>query len=421
MVVYNLADTWFVSQTKDQNQVAAVTIAFPLFLTLTAIANLFGIGGSSFVSRALGKKEFLKAKQGSSFAFWGAIGLGLFFSLSVFLFRRNLLPLLGADSQTYPFTYDYVLWSIVIGAIPSILNPVLAHLVRAQGFSVQASIGMSLGGILNIVLDPLFIFPRGLGMNVAGAAMATALSNMVATAYFLVYIYIKRDKLTISLHPKYLKAPKKVFQNVLSIGFPSAIQMFMSVLSNSVLNKLMSAYSAAALSAVGIVKKIDTLPTAVTQGISNGILPLIGYTHAANHKQRMKKAFHFSSICAISFSLLFFLAANAFAPNIIAWFMKDEAVVAYGSVFLRFHAFSTPFMAVGFMVISLYQGAGNARPALLLSLFRKGLLDIPFMIILNKLWPMYGLMAVQPIMDILNSFIGIWLYIRFWQKEKVGQ
>lgn len=421
VVLYNLADTWFISQTDDKLQVAAVTIAFPLFLMLTAISNLFGIGGSGFISRALGQKEFYKAKQGSAFVFWGTIITGLMFSILVFIFRNPLLRVLGADDQTYAYTYKYVFYAIIIGTVPTVLNPVLAHLIRSQGFSMQASIGMSLGGILNIVLDPFFIFPWGLGMNVGGAALATALSNLAATLYFLCYLYLKKNKLTLSLHPKYLKKLKPVARSIINIGFPSSVQLLMSVLSNTVLNKLMSAYSPAALSAVGIVKKVDSLPTAITQGISTGILPLIGYTHAAGQKKRMKKTFHFSAVCAISFSVIFFLLINSFSASVIRWFMDDPQVVSYGSVFLRLHAFSTPFMAIGFMVIALYQGAGNGRPALLLSLFRKGLLDIPFMIILNRYYPMYGLMAVQPIMDVFNAIFAIFLYFVFWKKETNSQ
>ncbi len=417
-VIYNVADTWFISQTGDENQVAAATVAFPLFLTLTAISNLFGIGGSSYIARALGKKEFIKAKQGSAFAFWGATLLALAFSLGVLVFKEPLLYLLGAQSNTYTHAYHYVLYSIVFGALPSILNPVLAHLVRSQGYSLQASIGMSIGGLLNILLDPFFIFPWGLGLEITGAALATAIANYVATGYFLGCLILKRKEFHISLHPKYLKAPKKVGKTILSIGFPSSIQMFMSVLSNGVLNKLMSGYSAAALSAVGIAKKIDSLPTAITQGISNGILPLLGYNHSSGNKKRMKKAFHFASLCAIGFSLVFFMIIAFFAPEVIGLFMNDPQVILYGSGFLKLHAFSTPFMAVGFMVIALYQGAGNARPALILSLFRKGLIDIPLMIIFNQFWPMYGLMAVQPLMDILNTVIAIYLYFRFWKKEK---
>ncbi|NLB90791.1 MAG: MATE family efflux transporter, partial [Clostridiales bacterium] len=409
--------TWFVGRLGDQNQLAAVTLAFPLFLTLTAIANLFGIGGSSFVSRALGKRNLTAAKQGSAFAFYGGMALALCFSLGVFVFRHPLLILLGADSQTYSFTYDYVFWAIVIGSVPAVLNPILAHLIRGQGGAFHASIGMSLGGILNIVLDPFFIFPWGLGLQVAGAAMATAISNTVSCLYFLLYLYYKKNQSSLSLRPTYLKAPFTLHRELLSIGFPSFIQMFMSVLSNAVLNKLMSAYSANALSAVGIAKKIDTLPSAVTQGISGGSLPLLGYNHAAGKKERMKKAFRFSTALAIGFCSVFFLSTLLFAPTLVSWFLNDPEVVPLGASFLRLHALSMPFLALSFMVIALYQGAGNSRPALVLSLFRKGILDIPFMFVLNIFWPMYGLMAVQPIMDILSTFLSLYLYRRFWKKE----
>ena len=174
VLVYNLADTWFIGQTGDPHQVAAVTVTYPIFMLLSAFANLFGIGGSSLISRMLGGGEQEKTGVVATFSLWAAGGVTLIYASLCFLFDGVFLRALGTDAETLVYAKEYLFWTVVIGGIPTVLNLVLANLIRAQGEARTASIGMSLGGIINVFLDPVFIFLFGMG--VAGAAAATCLS-----------------------------------------------------------------------------------------------------------------------------------------------------------------------------------------------------------------------------------------------------
>lgn len=189
-VVYNMADTFFIGQMNDPNQVAAATISMPLFIFMTALANLFGIGGASLISRSLGIGNRKKAASCSSFCIWTAAGAALLYGIAILFLRPCLLPVIGADSKTWNYCSDYIFWTICIGAVPTVLNPALAHLIRSEGYSKQASLGVAFGGILNILLDPLFIFV--FDMEIQGAAIATMLSNTAASIYFILFICEKR-------------------------------------------------------------------------------------------------------------------------------------------------------------------------------------------------------------------------------------
>ena len=185
-VIYNMADTFFVGQLDDPNQVAAATLAMPLFMVMTALANLFGIGGASLISRFLGANDREKASHCSSFCIWTAIAAAFIYGVSVLIFLPALLPVLGTNDGTWEYSPEYIFWTIGIGAVPTVLNPELAHLVRSEGYSKQASLGVAFGGILNMGLDPLFIFT--FKMEIMGAAIATMISNTAAVVYFFCFI-----------------------------------------------------------------------------------------------------------------------------------------------------------------------------------------------------------------------------------------
>jgi multidrug efflux pump len=410
-MVYNLADTFFVGQTGDPNQVAAVTLAFPAFWTLSALASLLGVGGSSLISRSLGAQKPARARQTSVFCVFSAIAVTLFYSLLVLIIRRPFLALLGAGPNTEAFTNDYLFWVLVIGGVPTVLGMVFGHLVRAEGGAKQASIGMSLGGILNIVLDPIFILTMGMGIK--GAAIATMISNVATVCYFLVYLHRTRGKTIISVNPGNFKPERELAAAVISVGLPAALQTCLSVVSNTTLNKLASAYGETAIAAVGIVKKIDMLPMNVTLGLSQGVLPLIGYNYAAKNYRRMKKTSSFTRIVAVSFSLFCVLIFELFANQIVDFFIRDTETVRLGADFLRILCLTTPMMAISFLIITMFQAVGKGKHALVLSIFRKGSIDIPLMILMDRLIPLYGLLCVQPMVDTLSVVLAFTLYRGF--------
>ena len=180
MVFYNLADTYFVGMLNDPIQNAAVTLAAPLMLAFNAVNNLFGVGASSMMSRALGRKDYDTVKRSSAFGFYCAIISGILFSVCYTVFSQPMLKILGTDSRTAAATSGYLFWTVTFGAAPAILNVVMAYMVRAEGASMHASIGTMSGCILNIILDPIFVMPWGLGMGAAGAGLATCISNVFA-------------------------------------------------------------------------------------------------------------------------------------------------------------------------------------------------------------------------------------------------
>lgn len=185
MVIYNLADTYFVGMLNDPVENAAVTLAAPVLLAFNAVNNLFGVGSSSMMGRALGKRDYDTVRRSSAFGFYCALISGILFSVGFAALRQPILALLGADAETMAATSAYLKWTVICGAVPAILNVVMAYLVRAEGCAFHASVGTMSGCVLNILLDPVFIMPWGLGMGAAGAGLATFLSNCVACAYFL--------------------------------------------------------------------------------------------------------------------------------------------------------------------------------------------------------------------------------------------
>ena len=215
-VIYNMADTFFIGQIGDRNQVAAASLCLPMFIFMTGVANLFGIGGASLIARSLGVGDRDKARRTGAFSIWTAIGVAFVYGIVILLVRPVLLPAVGADEETYEFCNQYLIWTVCIGAVPSVLNQVLAHLVRSEGHSAQASFGLALGGVLNIILDPIFIFP--LGLEIAGAAMATMISNAIASVYFIILILRKGEESDICLDPRYYSVKQGIPREVVLVG-----------------------------------------------------------------------------------------------------------------------------------------------------------------------------------------------------------
>lgn len=410
---YNMADTFFVGQLGDPDQVAAVSLASPVLLVLTAFANLFGIGGASLFSRSLGSKDPATAKRASAFSFYAGLTVAVFCSLLSVLCQGPFLTLLGADVFTREFTGDYVFWVFTIGAAPTLLNMLLAHFVRAEGAPRRASLGLSGGGVLNMILDPFFIFPWGLGLGVAGAAVATLISNAAVFCYFLRFLSRGKADFTVSLHPRDFGLKGEIARPVIVIGLPVMLQTLLASVSNAVLNNLASSFGGSVIAAIGIVKKVDTVPMNVTIGLAQGVMPFLAYNCAAKNEARMKRATRFSLQIGVGFSLFCVLVFEALASPIVRLFIRDPDTVSYGSYFLRVMCVSTPFMAAGFLIITLFQAAGQGKQALVLSVLRKGAVDIPLMLLMSSLIPLYGLAYVQPVTELLAMGTAAFFYRRF--------
>ena len=413
-VVYNMADTFFVGQLNDPAQVAAATLAMPVFMFLTAFANLFGIGGSSVISRYLGMSRKENAENTSSFCVWSSVTVSILYGLLIWLFRAPVFQILGATSDTSLYLGQYVFWTVTIGSLPTVLNTEFAHLIRSEGYAKQASIGVALGGILNIVLDPLFIF--GFHMEIRGAAIATMLSNTCAVIYFLIFLHTIRKSTSISIDPRLFCLSDGIPGAVLSAGVPSAVMTLMSTISNTVLNHLISSYSTEAIAGMGIAKKIDLIAYQIAQGMTQGTLPLIGYNYASGNRKRMSQSIHtiFRYTLILAFSaMIVLLLASKFVTRL---FIQDPATVTYGSEFLRVISIACPTTALNFRIITVFQATGAKVRPLILSFLRKGTLDVPLMFLFNHLYGIERIAWATPMADQIALLIALILFIPYFKK-----
>ena len=409
-LVYNLADTYFVGLLNAPHETAAVTVAYPSFVMLTAISNLFGVGGASAIARALGTKDEDAARRISTLSLYGGLLSACVFSLVFFLLADPVLRLCGATEDTYAVAYGYAKWVVMIGGPFTILNTLMANLIRAEGSAGTAAFGVSLGGILNIFLDPLFVLPRFLGYGAVGAGMATALSNMAAVAYFAIYLLRRRGTTYLSVNPSNLRHAGHYLRQVLSIGFPSALQYALTVVAIAAQSKFVSQYPTEAVAALGIVKKLDQLPLYFSIGVANGLLPLLAFNHAAGKHQRRQRIFRLGSLVSLAFSLLCLVVYEIFAPQLTALFIPDPVTVQYGAVFLRCMVTAMPMMSLCYPMIIQFQAMGRARESLICSILRKGVLDIPLLFLMDSLFPLYGCMWVQPIVDTVSLVVAALFY-----------
>ena len=394
-VLYNLADTFFVSMLNDAVQNSAVTLAAPVMLAFNAVNNLFGVGSSSMMSRALGCRDMDTVRRSSAFGFYCALCCGLLFSLLVTAFFSPLLCLLGADASTMAATADYMHWTVRLGAAPAILNVVMAYLFRAEGAALHASIGTMSGCILNIILDPVFILPWGLDMGAAGAGCATFISNCVSCLYFLVLVLARRGKTMVCISPQMFSFRRDIVRGVCGVGVPASIQNLLNVVGMTVLNNFTASYEAAAVAAMGIAQKIAMVPMYVSMGIGQATMPLIGYNYASGDCRRMKRAFIYTTKVALSFQFAVTTVCCLFPGAIVGWFMKDAQIVALGAVFLCGQILAQPFLCMDFLAVGVFQACGMGGRSLVFAVLRKVVLEIPALLILGRLIPLYGLAYAQ--------------------------
>ena len=415
-VLYNMADTFFIGQLDDPSQVAAATLCMPPFILLSGFANLLGIGGASLISRSLGVGDKDKARKISSFCIWVAIAIALVYGLLFIIFKPYILPLFGTTDTTYDYCYDYLFWTVTVGALPTILSGCLAHLIRSEGLSKQAGFGIALGGILNIILDPIFIFLFDL--EIEGAAIATAISNYITMGYFIIIIIKNRENIVITLNPKLFTFGESIPKDVLAVGLPNFVMNIMGIISNTILNNLMASYSDAATAGMGIAKKIDLLTFAVSIGMSQGVISLIAYNYSSKNYKRMynaiKTTFKYLGIISILTTVfLFFLAAP-----LSKFFIDDLNTTVYAKYYIKVLCIICPMQAISLMCITIMQALGQKIKPLIVSFMRKGSIDAPFMLLLNMLIGVYGIAWAVPIAELLATIVSIIVFMPTYKKIK---
>ena len=416
-MIYNLADTFFIGMADNPSQTAASSVSFTLVFLMACISNLFGVGGGSLISRLLGEKRDKDAARVASFSFYGSILLALVYSLSVLVFMDPLLLKLGATSTSLGYARDYALWVIVIGGIPTTLGVTMSHLFRSEGYAKQASLGLAMGGVLNIILDPIFMFlilPAG--NETKGAAIATMLSNIAVIIYFIVVYLFKRKQSVLSLSPKNMIPEKRYIVKVFAVGFPSALGTFLACLTNIVINNLTSNYGDVAVAAVGIAKKIDMLPMNVGMGLCQGMMPLVAYNFASGDYKRMKSFATCARAVGMGFSALCIVVFEIFAAPVVSIFNGHLETVALGTDFLRILCLAVPLMIFNFQLSFTFQAMGMGKQSLILSSLRQGLVNIPLLFLMHHFFGLYGVVWTQLVSDSITSFISYAIYRRSCKK-----
>ena len=406
-VVYNMADTFFVGQTGDPLQVAAVSLTNPIFILFMAVANMFGMGGSAVASMALGEQNQKRMKQVSTFITYASLAVGILFALVLVGFMQPILSIFGANEETYALARGYV-FHISYGAPFIIWSAAASFVVRSEGASKKAMIGSMIGTIANIVLDPVLI--SGFHLGAAGAAVATTLGNILASLYYLWYFVKKSNNFSVGI--RNFTCRYGIFSGICSCGLPTAIFSTLMSVSTIVLNQILVAYGNAPVAAIGIVFKANMFITFLQMGLANGVQPLLGYNFGSGDKKRFQDIAAYTKKCCIVIGILAILLFFVFRRQIIGLFIQDEEVIIYGVRMLIAYMLSGPVIGILFMNMNCMQSVGKAFWATILSVLRQGVLLIPLLFLLNALGGLTGVIYGQALTD----YIAVILSVLMWRK-----
>ncbi|MDD3524366.1 MAG: MATE family efflux transporter [Candidatus Cloacimonadaceae bacterium] len=412
-ILYNLTDTFFIGKLNDPYQVAAVSISMPLFTLQMAMAGIFGIGGGSYLSRLLGRKDINSAKNTLATSVVTSAALSVVLGIIGIIFIPTFIKLVGASGQTMVHARNYMLY-ILIGSPVVLLKFTLVQLLRAEGAAKEAMIGLFIGTGMNILLDPLFIFVFGMG--VTGAAVATVLGNGCGMLYYLSFYLRKKSLVPLSL--SHVKLEWSCYREILLIGIPASLSQVMLSVGNTISFRLASAYSDHHVASLGVASRVFTIPIFIFIGISIGIQALIGYTYGAKNYKRMKETIRTSVLISLMISAVLTLLFALFPKQLIMIFIKDTDIVNIGTMILEAYVFAIPIAAVGMIMMTSLQAMGKALPALIVSLSRQGIMYIPAILILNKLFAFDGLVFAMPLADLLTTMLSSSLLIWVLSKLK---
>lgn len=405
VLVYNLADTFFIGQTHDDLQVAAVSLATPVFLIFMAVGTMFGIGGTSVISRAMGEGRTEYAKKVSSFCMWGCVAVGVLMSVCMLIFVDPILSLVGASEDTWSLAKTYLVIVVCCGPFVLISN-CYSNVIRTEGESAKAMMGTLIGNLMNVVLDPIMIL--GFGWNIAGAAIATVIGNVVGAGYYI--LYFLRGKSPLSIRMKDFAIKDKVASSVLAIGIPAALGSVLMSVSQIIINSQMAEYGDMAIAAMGVAMKVVTITGMVCMGLGQGIQPILGYCVGAKLWERFKKVLRFSLLFAFILSAVLTGICYLFTNQIVSAFLTDSTAFGYAVQFSRILLTTSVLFGVFYVLTNALQAMGSATSSLIINVSRQGIIFIPALFLLKVMMGMTGLVWAQPAADFVSLMIAYILY-----------
>lgn len=410
-LIYNIADTFFVSLTKEPATIAAVTLCAPILLIIMSIAGIFGMGGSSIIARLLGEEKKKESGTTMNFCVYAMVAAGIITLVSGLIFLHPLAKISGADADNIAYTCDYLKW-IFIGAPFIMLANGFVHLFRSIGLIKESTIGLVLGNVINMILDYVFIAVFGWGT--AGAALATSLGFVCATAYYIVCMSREEHNgnQLVPLSLKRFQPNAAMIRNVVSIGIPGALITVLMSISNIVLNNYISIYGSDAVASYGIAYKLNMIPILLSVGLSQGVSPLVGYCYGGNDKNRMTGIMKFTMLYGILMGGIFTAVFILFGKQLAAVFLQNDVLIDQTGYFLKTLCLSAPLLGIINMVTSYFQALGKAIKSLTITMLRNAVLFIPGVIILNYFWKLNGVIAAQPVVETVLTIICIFMYIK---------
>ena len=412
MVLYHMADVFFIGQTGDPNKVAAITLASPLFSILSGFGVLLGNGGCTAISLALGRGEHDRVRKISSFCVWAAVAIGVVFMTVVLGLMEPVCRLLGANADTADFTAEY-LRVIALGAPVLMLTNVVPALIRADGSTTDSMIGNMIGTVLNIALDPLLI--STFGMGVRGAAIATVAANLASLLYFVYFLRTKGKVYSVS--PRQFTLRKEIVLPVLSLGLPMSISTILGSVSGTVANNLMMQYGAVAVSGQSVASRIGQLISMTVMGICMGMQPAISFNYGAKNRARLIEILQKTTGLAVVAGTALSLLCLALRDQLLNAFLNDPEVLAIGRVCLLASIVVGPFFGFYQICTTYLQASGKSKPAIIVSLLEKGLVYIPMLFLMKLTFGMYGVVFAAAVTTVVSAVAALRFSYLDFQKE----
>ena len=412
VLIYNLADTFFISQTRSDILVAAVSLATPVFLIFMAVGTVFGIGGTSVISRAFGAGRGEYAKKVCAFCMWSCVAAGIVMSAGFLIFMEQILTLIGASADTWEPAKTY-LTIVALGGPFVLISNCYSNILRAEGQPNKAMAGQVLGNLLNVLLDPIMILTFHWG--IAGAAMATVIGNVVGTGYYI--LYYLRGQSSLSIHIRDFAVKNQICTNVLSIGIPASLGSLLMSVSQIVVNARMAGYGDMAVAGMGVAMKVTMITGMVCIGFGQGVQPLLGYCVGARLWERFKKIMRFSIFFSLGLSAAMTGLCYLLRDSIIQVFLTDPSAFDYATTFTSILLTTSFLFGVFYVLTNALQSMGAAAQALIINLSRQGIIYIPALFLLQAVLEANGLAWAQPVADLLSTALVAVLYL--WTSRKM--
>ena len=411
VLIYNLADTFFIAQTKNDYMIAAVSLATPAFLIFMSLGTLFGMGGTSVISRAMGEGRTEYAKKVCSFCMWACVAVGVGCTLFFWIFMDEILVFLGTSPETEDYTRSYLM--IVAGCgVFSLISNCYTNIIRAEGESTIAMGGTLLGNLANVILDPIMI--SGFGWGVEGAAIATVIGNVIGALFYLIYFWTGKSKL--SIHVKDFSVKNGILTGVLAIGIPASLANLLMSVSQIITNSMMAQYGDMAVAAYGVAAKVLMVVSLIGIGLGQGIQPLLGFCYGARNGKRFYSILKTATVFGLCICCVVTAVCLAFVRPIVTAFLTDENALEYGIEFSRILLSTGWLFGLFYVLVNALQAMGQAKPSLIVSVSRQGLIYIPAVYLMGTLLGRNGLVWAQPVADVLSLIMVVWLLNRTMKK-----